>query len=106
MAEDKNAFTQQQTVTYDEDCSMCKVASGTFMAGLGVYQATQVQWRTIGARDKVFSFLALGVVFGLSGLSFNAAYEIQTGVKRPDIQMRPSYTARYTSLYADYKSLQ
>lgn len=64
---------------YDKECFGCKVASGVFMTGIGVYQASGVQWQNIQGRDKVFSVVMLAFVFGLAGLSFNSAYEIKMG---------------------------
>jgi hypothetical protein len=36
-------------------------------------------WSFYPAREKLFNLVALGVIFGLSALSYNAAYEIHMG---------------------------
>ncbi len=75
----ESVYRKEQLMTNkimnDRQCVLCKVVSGTLFAGFGLFHAYRVKslWTFFPLREKVFNLFALGVVFLLSGLSFNAA---------------------------------
>lgn len=77
---------------------MCKFVTGALFAAGGFFHAYRVKdlWKFYPAKEKLFNIVALGGIFALSALSFNAGYEIYMGKNMIPVEMRPSYLARLT----------
>ena len=71
----------QNKLTNDRQCALCKIVSGTLFGGFGLFHAYRVVklWSYYPLREKVFNVVALGVIFMLSSLSYNAGYQIHMG---------------------------
>ncbi len=79
---------------------MCKVAGGVFLAGFALATTFRIDWTRLRSQERFSNFLMLGAVYGLAGLSFNAAYEIKTGKNKDAlVEMRPSYSSRFRTIY-------
>ena len=88
-------------VTYEKECLLCKVVSGTAFGAFGafnIWRASSV-WSYMGIRDKAFNVVAISFVFMLSAMSYNYAYRIHMGQKMELIELRPSYTARFSESF-------
>lgn len=68
-------------IANDQQCVLCKLVSGTLFLGFGLFHAYRVKnlWSYYPGREKAFNLAALGVIFGLTALSYNAAYQIYMG---------------------------
>ena len=88
-------------VTYEKQCLMCKVVSGIGFTGFGAFNIWRASnaWRYMGFKDKVFNFFAIGVIFGIAAMNFNAGYQIHLGKNMELIELRPSYSARFYEAY-------
>ena len=82
-------------VTYERQCLMCKIGTGTLFGGLGAFNILRLSggiWGHMRPTDKLFNIGTLGVIFALSGFSFYKAYEIHMGRTMELVELRPSIT--------------
>ena len=88
-------------VTYEEECLLCKVVSGSGFAAFGAWNIWRARsvWSYMGIKDKVFNLGAISVIFGISALNFAYAYKVYCGQKMELVELRPSYTARFSESY-------
>ena len=72
--------------------------TGTLFGGFGFFHAYRMKnlWSFYPAKEKVFNLAALGAIFLLSSLSFNAAYQIHQGQTMQHIEMQPPIWRRLT----------
>ena len=79
----------QNKLNNDKQCALCKAVSGTLFGGFGLFHAYRMKnlWSFYPAKEKVFNLAALGVIFLLSSLSFNAAIQIHQGQTMQHIEM-------------------
>ena len=61
-------------ITYDKDCYGCKIAGGLFLTTYGVYHSLSINWARTNYKERMFNTAMLGVIFGLAGLNYYAAY--------------------------------
>ena len=59
----------------------------------------KIIWYQFNTGQKFFNSAVLLFVYGLAFASFNAAYEIQMGKEMALVEMRPSYSRRFTDFY-------
>jgi len=70
-----------QKVSYEKQCVLCKVASGVFFTGYGVFHSYRMVtlWNHYAAKEKAFNAVMLTFVYGLAVASYYAGYEIYMG---------------------------
>ncbi len=87
-------------MTFDKECVLCKVAGGIFLTGYAVATTVRIDWARLRMKERLLNVIMLGTVYGLAGLSFNAAYEIKSGKNRDSlVEIRPSYSSRFRTIY-------
>jgi len=82
----------ENKLLYDKQCFWCKfITGGLFVIGGTVHAARVASlWKFYPLKEKIFNVLAVGFIYGIGYLSFNAGYQIYMGKSMEIIEYRPS----------------